>query len=182
MSEPTPDVVAARGKWANTGARRPDGAVEPGPGQESVWDYPRPPAIVDDSRRVVIGEPSDPLADTIRAVRILETASPPTVYVPADDVRTDRIVVAPGASMCEWKGRARYWALRDQPGEPIGWDYPEPFPEFLSIAGYLAFYPAKIECRIDDEVVRPQAGGFYGGWVTDEIVGPYKGEPGTGSW
>ena len=178
-----PDWLArARDKWTNTGTERPDFAEEPGPGQESVWDYPRPPALVGDTRLVVVGDPETPLASTQRALRVLETASPPTFYLPPDDVDRDRLVAATGSSMCEWKGQARYWALRDGPDEVIAWDYPNPFGEFERLAGYLSFYPGRIECRVDGEVVRPQPGGFYGGWMTDEIVGPVKGEPGTGGW
>ena len=113
---------------------------------------------------------------------MLETASPPTWYLPAADVRTDRLVATGGRSFCEWKGQARYWALSDQPAAAIGWDYPEPFPEFAVIAGYLAFYPARIDCRVDGRLVRAQAGDFYGGWITDEVIGPFKGDPGTGAW
>ncbi len=175
-------LAAARSGWANTGAARPDFAVEPRPGQESVWDYPRPPAIVPDTRRVVIGQVEAPLASSVRTIRVLETASPPTFYVPADDVDVERLVVAAGRSFCEWKGEATYWALADQPDEPIGWTYDRPFGDFVAIAGHYSFYPARIDCRVDGELVQPQAGGFYGGWVTAEIVGPYKGQPGTGSW
>jgi len=168
--------------WTNIGAERPPFAVEPGPDQESVWDYPRPPAIAPDGRRVVVGDPDDPIASSSRAVRILETASPPTFYLPPDDVRTERLVSAAGRSFCEWKGEAEYWAHADDPGTPVGWNYPTPLPEFASIAGWFAFYPARIGCRIDDVVVRAQDGGFYGGWITDEVVGPFKGEPGTQGW
>jgi uncharacterized protein (DUF427 family) len=168
--------------WVNTGAERPSFAIEPGAGQESVWDYPRPPAIVPDRRHVVVGDPAAPLADTRRAVRVLETASPPTFYVPPDDVDTSRLVRVGGRSFCEWKGEARYWALAERPAEAIAWDYPTPQQPFASIADWLAFYPGRIECRVDDEVVRAQAGGFYGGWITDEVVGPFKGEPGTLGW
>lgn len=175
-------LAAARSGWANTGATRPDFAVEPGPGQESVWDYPRPPAIVPDARRVTVGDADDPLAVTTRSIRVLETASPPTFYIPGADVHTERLVTAAGRSFCEWKGEATYWALADDPDAPVGWSYDHPFGEFTAIAGHFSFYPARIDCRVDGQVVRAQAGGFYGGWVTDEIVGPYKGETGTGSW
>jgi uncharacterized protein (DUF427 family) len=168
--------------WTNTGAKRPSFAITPGAGEESVWDYPRPPVIAPDGRRVVVGPPDEPLAESTRSVRVLETASPPTFYLPPDDVRSDRLVHVGRRSFCEWKGEAQYWALRSDPATPVGWSYPTPLPEFLSIAGWFAFYPARIACSVDDEVVRPQAGGFYGGWVTDEIVGPFKGEPGTGGW
>lgn len=168
--------------WTNTGDERPPFAIEPEPNQESVWDYPRPPRIAPDARRVIVGDPLDPFADTTRAFRILETASPPTFYLPPDDVRTGRLVHIDGRSFCEWKGEATYWALADSPAVPVGWTYPAPQTEFASLAGWFSFYPGRIECRVGDEVVRPQAGGFYGGWVTDEIVGPFKGEPGTGGW
>ncbi len=183
MSPEVPDwVVAARSGWSHTGRSRPDFATEPGPGQESVWDYPRPPVIVADTRRVVVGDADAPIADTVAAVRVLETASPPTFYLPPDDVDRTRLVQADGSSFCEWKGSARYWATHDRPDEPIGWDYPSPFDDFGSLAGFLSFYPARVRCTVDGEVVRPQGGGFYGGWVTDEIVGPFKGDPGTQGW
>lgn len=172
----------ARGGWSNTGQVRPPFAIEPGEGQESVWDYPRPPIIVADTRLVVVGDPHDPLARTTDAVRVLETASPPTWYLPPDHVHTARLVRAAGSSFCEWKGPARYWATVEDAASPVGWDYPEPFAEFAAIAGYFSFYPGRIECRIGTERVRAQAGGFYGGWITDDIVGPFKGDPGTGSW
>jgi uncharacterized protein (DUF427 family) len=175
-------VRAARDGWTNTGARRPDFALEPAEGQESVWDYPRPPAIVPDERLVVVGDTDDPLASTRRAVRVLETASPPTFYVPLSDVRADRLVATDGSSVCEWKGRARYWALAERPDVAIAWDYPEPYAAFADIVDHFAFYPGKIRCSVDGEVVRAQAGGFYGGWITDDVVGPFKGEPGTRGW
>lgn len=175
-------VAAARSQWVNTGERRPDFAVAPGPGQESVWDYPRPPVVVADQRRVQVGASEPLLADSIAALRVLETASPPTFYLPPGDVDRERLVPAPGSSLCEWKGRARYWALSDRPDEPIGWDYPAPFAEFELLTDHLAFYPARIRCLVDGQVVRPQEGGFYGGWVTSEIVGPFKGDRGTQGW
>lgn len=157
--------------------------MEPGPGQESVWDYPRPPAIVPDARVVEVRAGADgPLvARTTGAVRILETASPPTFYLPPESVVDGALTVVDGASHCEWKGRAEYLALSGTT-DPVGWRYPSPYPEFASIAGWVSFYPARLRCTVDGETVRPQPGGFYGGWMTDEIVGPVKGEPGTGAW
>ncbi len=117
-------------------------------------------------------------------MRVLETASPPTVYIPREDVRTDLLVRARGATICEWKGSATYWSL-DVDGcitPNVAWSYEEPFIEFADIRGYLSFYPNKVSCFVDDEPVRAQLGGFYGGWVTPEIVGPFKGQAGTGSW
>lgn len=178
------DVDRARAQWVHRGARRPPWAVEPGPGQESVWDYPCPPRLERDSRliRVFLGEIR--VAETRRTIRVLETASPPTFYIPPEDVRTDLLTRSQGSSFCEWKGRASYWSLRiDGITAPnVAWSYEAPFPEFSEIRGYLSFYPSKVDCFVDDERVRAQLGGFYGGWVTDEIVGPFKGQAGTGAW
>ncbi len=116
-------------------------------------------------------------------MRVLETASPPTVYVPPRDVDLSTLVAAPGSSHCEWKGAASYLALAAAPdGAPVAWRYANPKRAFSSIRDWLSFYPGRVECFIDGERVRPQHGGFYGGWVTDRIVGPWKGGPGTSHW
>ena len=184
MSEPTDFTRRARALWQNRGEARPGFALEPGPGQESVWDYPRPPVIVPDERRVRVLADGVTLADSRRAMRVLETASPPTFYLPPADVRTDLLVPTAMATFCEWKGRAIYYAVRLSARlvEDAAWCYPEPFAEFEPIRGYLAFYPSALECWVDDERVRPQPGKYYGGWVTSEILGPFKGETGTGGW
>lgn len=161
--------------------------MEPGPGQESVWDYPRPPCIVADTRLVEVSREGRRLARSRGAVRVLETASPPTFYLPPGDVDLAQLERVPGRSHCEWKGEARYLAPSGGSGSgegaaPIAWTYPDPFPEFESIRDWIAFYPGRVECRVDGERVRPQPGGFYGGWITDEIVGPVKGEPGSEAW
>ena len=114
---------------------------------------------------------------------MLETASPPAWYIPPSDIDAALLVRTPQRSFCEWKGEAQYWALASDPHEtPVGWSYEDPTLPFADITGYLSFYPGRLECYIDGERVRPQAGGFYGGWVTRQIVGPFKGEPGTGHW
>ncbi len=165
------------------GQYRPAFAHEPGPGQESVWDYPRPPRIVDDSRHVTVLASGRTIADTRAAVRVCETASPPTFYLPAVDVELAALTEISARSICEWKGEARYFALvGDADKTPVAWDYPRPTHSFERIAGHLAFYPALVECFVDDERVRPQPGRFYGGWITDDVVGPFKGEPGTHHW
>jgi len=175
-------VAAARLGWTNTGLTRPPFAQVPEPGQESVWDYPRPPVVVADQRLVVVGG-DDPLVTTRSSLRLLETASPPTFYLPMADTEMDRLIVLPRmTSVCEWKGRARYWATTDDPRVPIAWDYPEPFDGFDRLVDHLAFYPSRIACLVDSESVRAQAGSFYGGWITSEIVGPFKGESGTQGW
>jgi uncharacterized protein (DUF427 family) len=170
--------------WQYRGQERPAFAEKPGAGQESVWDYPRPPAIVIDHRRVEVRLGDLVVADSRRNYRILETASPPTFYISPHDVQLQLLQSCSGVSVCEWKGVAHYWALRDHPGstQALGWSYPSPNPPFGAIAGYFSFYPAMAECFVDGERVRPQPGEFYGGWVTSEIVGPFKGDAGTQHW
>jgi uncharacterized protein (DUF427 family) len=169
--------------WNYDGRRRPDFAETPGPGQESVWDYPRPPRLKVCRRTVVVSAGGHELARSTRALRVCETASPPTYYIPGEDVNLDALRAVPGESFCEWKGTAQYWGLVDQPErEAVGWSYPEPNPAFADLQGCIAFYPGRVECTVDGERVRPQPSHFYGGWVTDELVGPWKGEPGTESW
>jgi uncharacterized protein (DUF427 family) len=160
--------------------------IEPGPGQESVWDYPRPPAVVPTDERVRIVHAGHVVADTRRAVRVLETSQPPGYYLPADDV--DASVLRPSATStgCEWKGRAAYVDLA-VPGAPVvrdvAWTYPSPTPAFAAIAGHLAFYPQRVDaCFVDDEQVQANEGDFYGGWITSKVVGPFKGGPGTWGW
>ncbi len=146
-----------------------------------MWDYPRPPAIVPDGREVVVADDHGTVASTDRSLRVLETASPPAFYLPPESVIAERMVVVPGSSHCEWKGEAEYLAVVGT-SDVVGWRYPAPYPDSVALAGWVSFYPGRIRCAVAGEVVRPQAGGFYGGWITDEIVGPFKGEPGTGSW
>lgn len=169
--------------WNYRGETRPDFAEEPGPGQESVWDYPRPPALVACDSLVEVKLGSMVIASTRQALRVLETASPPTYYLPPGEVDMSLLLRTHDSSFCEWKGRATYWALAQQPrGTPIGWSYEGPSEHFTDIDGYLSFYPAHAECYVDGERVRPQPGAFYGGWVTSGITGPFKGQPGTEHW
>lgn len=169
--------------WEYTGQQRPPFADEPGPGQESVWDYPRPPVLVPCDSLVIVGATDSPLAETCQALRVLETASPPTYYLPPDSIDWSRLVRADGRSFCEWKGEATYWALADDPGAGmIAWSYENPSERFAAIDRHLSCYPARIACYVDGERVQPQPGGFYGGWITRAIAGPVKGGPGTGHW
>ncbi|TVS16785.1 MAG: DUF427 domain-containing protein [Gammaproteobacteria bacterium] len=178
------ELERARSGWKHRGGERPPFAQVPKRREESVWDYPRPPALVEDRREVVVRVGKREIARTARAVRVLETASPPTFYIAPDDVDTECLFPAPGGSFCEWKGSASYFDVQtpEQTVSAAAWAYLEPFPEFTSIAGWLAFYPSKVSCFVAGELVRAQAGGFYGGWVTREIVGPFKGEPETSGW
>lgn len=170
--------------WKYDGSRRPPFAQAPGAGQESVWDYPRPPRLEPDAREVVIVAAGVEIARTRRALRVLETASPPTYYLPPEDVAVACLEPAPGASFCEWKGEARYCSVV-VPGarfDRVAWCYPAPAPAFAAIRGWFGFYPAPLECSVQGVRVRPQPGGFYAGWVTPELVGPFKGDPGTTGW
>jgi uncharacterized protein (DUF427 family) len=169
--------------WNYHGQKRPSFASRPGDKQESVWDYPRPPALTEFTPLVEVKNGNTIIARSKRSKRILETASPPTVYIPVDDISLKHLIQARGLSVCEWKGAANYWALAEaKQGLPIGWSYPNPKPNFASIKDWLCFYPGRIDCFIAGELVRPQEGGFYGGWVTDNITGPWKGAVNTGHW
>ena len=168
--------------WNFRGQHRPEFAVEPEQGQESVWDYPRPPALSLCTRPVEIIDGDTVVAKTTSSIRVLETASPPTFYLPPDDIDESLLVAAAGSSVCEWKGEARYLALASDPDLPVAWYYPRPRPPFDRIRNYVAFYPGRIACFVDGERVQAQPGRFYGGWVTSDVVGPFKGEPGTAHW
>jgi uncharacterized protein (DUF427 family) len=161
-------------------------SVEPSPGQESVWEYPRPPRLEPSSRRVRVVMGGLTIADTRRALRALETSHPPTYYIPPEDVLPEILLAEPGArSMCEWKGAARYYTVKvgRLSASHAAWSYPSPSAPFAALKDYVAFYAHAMDaCYVDDELVRPQPGGFYGGWITDEVVGPFKGAPGTEAW
>jgi len=173
-----------RGGWRYDGTERPRFAASPGPGQESVWDYPRPPRVVKDNREVLVCADGVEIARSSRCIKVQETASPPTFYIPPEQINMDCILPASGTSLCEWKGAASYMDVVTPVRRyvKVGWSYLDPFPEFEAIRDFLSFYPARLECFIDGERVRAQPGEFYGGWVTDDIVGPFKGQPGSGGW
>ena len=158
---------------------------EPGTGQESVWDYPRPPKLEPSTRRVRVEFAGETVADTTRAVRVLETSHPPVFYIPREDVREEFLRPSPRSTLCEFKGRAVYHSL-DVNGRHalnVAWSYPETVRGFETIRGHLAFYPGRVDaCYVDDEPVQAQEGDFYGGWITSEIVGPFKGPAGTWGW
>jgi uncharacterized protein (DUF427 family) len=159
--------------------------IEPGPGQESVWDYPRPPRVESTPKRVEVVFKGVVIADTTRSWRVLETSHPPIYYIPREDVRSEHLVDSPRRSFCEWKGRARYVDVRVRGAlaEAAGWYYPEPTLRFDPIRDCVAFYPAAMDaCKVDGEIVRPQPGHFYGGWITSDVVGPFKGVVGSDFW
>jgi uncharacterized protein (DUF427 family) len=163
-----------------------DRRIEPGPGQESVWDYPRPPRMEPSRRRARVEFDGITVADSTRAVRVLETSQPPAYYLPPQDVRMDLLVPSDGRrTVCEWKGDASYFDLRtgDRVAPRAAWTYLDPLPDFAELTGWIAFYPARVDaCFLDDEEVSAQPGDYYGGWVTGDIVGPFKGGPGTQGW
>jgi uncharacterized protein (DUF427 family) len=165
--------------------------IEPGEGQESVWDYPRPPIWVPFVGRVRVLHGGITIADTTAAIRVLETSQPPGFYIPSTDVRTDLLNATTATTMCEWKGAATYWDLAlgsRSDGDVVtvreaAWSYERPTINFAPLAGHLAFYAQKLdECWVDDEQVLANPGSFYGGWITSAVVGPFKGVPGSMGW
>ncbi len=159
--------------------------VVPGPGQESTWDYPRPPRLEPVTERIRVVHQGIVIADTQRAFRVLETSHPPGYYIPPADIRMDLLQPSASSSHCEWKGAASYWSLVSGPHEvpDIAWSYEHPAPGFEAIRGHLAFYASRIdEAWVGDELATPQPGGFYGGWMTSRVVGPVKGGPGSWGW
>jgi uncharacterized protein (DUF427 family) len=159
--------------------------IEPGPGQESVWDYPRPPRIERTSKRVRVVFNGVVIAQSNRTLRVLETSHPPVYYIPREDVTMEYLIPTERASFCEWKGSADYFTIRvgDQIAANAAWTYRHPTPDFEATKDYIAFYPSKMDaCFVNDEMVEAQPGDFYGGWITKEIVGPFKGSTGTHGW
>ncbi len=159
--------------------------IKPGPGQESVWDYPRPPRLEAITHTLLVEFGGEVIAQTSRGYRILETSHPPTYYFPPDDVRKDLLRPAWGNTICEFKGQASYFDIvvgeRDSPR--AAWIYPDPTPAYRAVKDYFCFYASRMDrCTVNGEEVQAQAGDFYGGWITSRVVGPFKGEPGTWGW
>lgn len=154
-------------------------------GTESVWDYPRPPRVDPSAERVVVTHGGVVLADTTASLRVLETSHPPTYYLPRSAFADGVLRPADGASWCEWKGKASYLDLvvGDMVLAGVAWTYPEPSSGFEALRDHVALYPGRVdECTVDGEVVQPQPGDFYGGWITSRVTGPFKGAPGTSGW
>lgn len=165
--------------------RRPGHIETPGPGQESVWDYPRPPRVEPVLERIRVEFDGQLVADTRRGLRVLETAGPPGYYLPPEDVKTELLRPSRHSSLCEWKGRAHYWHLETagRRSRNAAWSYPEPLEGYEQIRGFFAFYAQRVDAAyLGQEQARPQPGQFYGGWITSKIVGPFKGEPGSEAW
>jgi uncharacterized protein (DUF427 family) len=154
-------------------------------GPEKVWDYPRPPRLepVKQRLRVVLGGVT--IADTLGGYRVLETSHPPTYYLPRADVLPSALAPAAGRSFCEWKGVATYFDVVSSGlrRPKVAWTYEAPNDAFAAITRFVAFYAGPMDaCFVDDEQVTPQTGGFYGGWITRNLVGPFKGAEGTNDW
>jgi uncharacterized protein (DUF427 family) len=157
--------------------------IIPESGQESVWDYPRPPRLEDSSKHVQILFNDVVIADTHQAKRVLETSHPPVYYIPPADIKMEYLTPVGRSTFCEWKGQAGYYtiAVGDRVAEAAAWFYANPTPSFASLKDYIAVYPSRMQaCYVDGELVAAQPGDFYGGWITKDIVGPFKG--GLGSW
>jgi len=152
---------------------------------ESVWDYPRPPALAPCGRRVRIELGGVTVVDSTQALRVLETSHPPTIYVPPADIVPGCIQPGAGRSFCEWKGIAGYLDVvaGGRHEARAAWTYRDPVRDYSRLRDHVAFYPSRMDaCWLDEERVRSQAGDFYGGWITDELRGPFKGGPGTTGW
>jgi len=159
--------------------------IEPGPDQESVWDYPRPPALEPVEKRLRVVFNGETIADTTNGYRVLETSHPPTYYIPPEDIAMEHLSRESRTSMCEFKGRAVYYSITvgDRTVRQAGWAYPSPTPRFTDIADHVSFYASKMDaCFVGDEQARAQEGDFYGGWITESVVGPFKGGSGTLGW
>jgi uncharacterized protein (DUF427 family) len=176
---------AERERWRTAPRVRPSDIIVPGPGQESVWAYPRPPRVEPVTRRVRVVFNGIVVADTTRALRVCETSSPPCYYIPPADVQGAMLEPSARTSFCEWKGTATYWSVRagDRLARDAAWSYPEPDEGFEAIREYVAFYPRRMDaCWVGNDRVEPQPGLYYGGWITPELVGPFKGVPGSQGW
>ena len=156
-----------------------------GPGQESVWDFPRPAIAKQTAAHIVIEHAGNLVADTRSAIRTLETSHPPSYYIPPADIAPGALRRADGTSFCEWKGVAVYWdvVIGDSVLPRVGWSYPDPTQAFAILRDHIAFYAAPFDrCSVDGETVTPQSGDFYGGWITSHFAGPFKGVPGSRFW
>ena len=183
MNEPD-FLELASSQWHWRGKHRPSFAQVPRQGQISVWDFPRPPELIRDKREILVRWGNTLVAQTCGAWAVREAAHPPTFYLPMSDVKEELLRPAGRGSFCEWKGPALYWDLVD--GEHclprVAWRYPKPLAGAEPLADCIAFYAHNLNCTVDGEKVIPQAGGFYGGWITPDLSGPFKGEPNSNDW
>ena len=179
LLEESSALLDARGKWQHVGQHRPPFADSVMDGQESVWDFPRPPRIEDVTQHLTVKHGDGVIASTHHGIRVLETAGAPTYYFPPSDVDMSTVKAGDVVSLCEWKGAAQALLID---GIEIGWRYVQMFPAFKDLYLWPSFYPSRIACSVGTEKVEPQPGGFYGGWVTSKLAGPIKGGPGSAGW
>ena len=159
--------------------------IEPEPGQESVWDYPRPPRLESSNKKIQVVFNEITIAESQNTYRVLETSHPPVYYIPPEDIQMEYLSKTERQSYCEWKGIANYYTITvgDLTEANAAWFYPQPTLNFEAIKNYVAFYPSRMDaCFVDGEKVQSQPGDFYGGWITRDIVGPFKGGAGTWGW
>ena len=159
--------------------------IEPEENQESVWDYPRPPRVERTSKTLKVIFNGEVIAQTNNGYRVLETSHPPAYYIPQSDIKMAYLERTSHTTFCEFKGAASYWTITvgDKSATNAAWSYHNPTPGYQTIADYICFYASKMDaCYVDDELVQPQAGDFYGGWITSDVVGPFKGDAGTWGW
>jgi uncharacterized protein (DUF427 family) len=159
--------------------------IPPGPGQESAWDYPRPPRLEPTRNQVEVIFGGQTIALTLEPLRVLETSHPPVYYLPPDSIVPGVLVPSERTSFCEYKGTASYFTvvLGDHVETDAAWTYQNPSPGYEQMADYVSFYPGRMEvCLVDGDFVQGQPGGFYGGWITSWVVGPFKGAPGSEGW
>ena len=183
MDDPD-SLELARAQWRWRGKDRPLFADVPQPGQISVWDFPRPPELIRDKREIVVRWGKTVVAQTRGAWAVRETSHPPTFYLPMADVTDVLLRPAGRGSFCEWKGPALYWDLVDNERRlpRVAWSYPHPLTGAEPLADCIAFYAHNLDCTVDGAQVVPQSGGFYGGWITPDLSGPFKGEPNSNDW
>jgi len=174
----------ARMQWRWRGKDRPSFVDDTKQGQVSVWDFPRPPELVRDEREIEVRWGKTLVARTCGAWAVRETSHPPTFYLPMTDVKNALLRPAGWGSFCEWKGPALYWDLIDDVRHlpRVAWSYPQPLAGAESLAECIAFYAHHLECSVNGELAVPQPGSFYGGWITPDLSGPFKGEPGSEGW
>lgn len=159
--------------------------IPPKPGQESVWDYPRPARWEDTNKHLKVICNGIVLAETNKGKRVLETSHPPTYYFPPEDIKLEHLIETSKKGFCEWKGIYQYYdvSIGDKYIKNAAWRCVEPSQDFAAMQKYYSFLAGLMDaCYVNDELVTPQAGDFYGGWITADIVGPFKGEPGTWGW
>ena len=159
--------------------------IEPKPGEESVWGYPRPPRLERVEKPIQIVFSGTLIVDAPVGFRVLETSHPPVYYIPPGDIKMEYLTPTDRTTFCEWKGRARYYTVTvgERSAPNAAWTYSSPLAGYVPLADHVAFYASRMDvCLVDGERVQAQEGDFYGGWITRNIVGPFKGGPRTVGW